>query len=229
MNGTVVLIAIAVSFILGVIACPVLIPVLHRLKFGQNIREEGPESHLKKSGTPTMGGIAIVAVMIIGAVPFVGMDRNLWFILACTLLFGVIGFIDDWLKVRKKQSEGLKAYQKMGLQLIVTAAMVLYIALGTGTETIIPFIGTVDLKGWFYPIAVIAILGTVNGANFTDGLDGLASSVTIVIAGFFTVAAVVLGSGITPATLSMIGALMAFLCFNCFPAKVFMGDTGSLA
>lgn len=230
MNGTVAVAALAISFILGIIMCPILIPILHKLKFGQNVREEGPESHLKKAGTPTMGGIAIVAAMVIGAVPFVGMDSQLWFILLCTLLFGVIGFLDDMLKILKHQSEGLKAYQKMGLQIIVTVGMVLYFGLGTnGTTTIIPFVGTVNLGFWFWPLAVIAILGTVNGANFTDGVDGLASSVTIVIAGFITVAAVVLGRGITPASLSMAGALMAFLCFNCHPAKVFMGDTGSLA
>ena len=230
MNGTLVIIAFAISFLLSVIACPIVIPILHKLKFGQNVREEGPQSHLKKSGTPTMGGIVIVAAMLIGSVPFIGTDSSIWMIMLVTLLFGVIGFLDDMLKILKHQSEGLKAWQKMGLQVIVTIAMTLYIALGPeGTSIIVPFVGTVDFKGWFYVLAIIAILGTVNGANFTDGLDGLASSVTIVIAGFLTIAAVFLGSGITPATLAMCGALVAFLCFNCYPAKVFMGDTGSLA
>ncbi|MBQ9030796.1 MAG: phospho-N-acetylmuramoyl-pentapeptide-transferase [Parasporobacterium sp.] len=231
MNNLVVILAFAISFILCVIMCPVMIPILRKLKFGQNVREEGPQSHLKKSGTPTMGGIAIVIAMIIGAVWFVGRDPGIWMILLMTLLFGAIGFIDDMLKIVHHQSEGLKAWQKMGLQIIVTAAMVLFVALGTenGTSLLVPFYGLVNFGGWFYPLAVFAILGTVNGANFTDGLDGLASTVTIVIAGFITVASAVLGRGISPAALSMAGALCAFLCYNCYPAKVFMGDTGSLA
>lgn len=208
-----------------------MIPILRKLKFGQNIREEGPKSHQKKSGTPTMGGVAIIAAMIVGAVPFVGMDINVLFVVLATLLFGMIGFLDDMMKILHHQSEGLTPVQKIGAQIVVTIGIILYIALATpeGTSMMVPFIGMVHFGGWFYPIAAIAILGTVNGANFTDGLDGLASSVTIVIAFFFTIAAVILGSGISPATLSMAGALTAFLCFNCYPAKVFMGDTGSLA
>ena len=229
--NTIVILSFVISFILGVIICPIMIPKLRQMKFGQNIREEGPESHKKKSGTPTMGGIAIIIAMVVGAVPFTGIDANILFVVLASLLFGVIGFVDDMLKIVKHQSEGLKPLQKMGMQVLVTAGMIVYIALATpaGTSMIVPFVGLVDFGGWFYPIAVLAILGTVNGANFTDGLDGLASCVTIVIAGFFTVAAFLLGSGITPATLSMAGALAAFLCFNCYPAKVFMGDTGSLA
>ncbi len=229
--NTIVILSFVISFILGVVICPIMIPKLRQMKFGQNIREEGPESHKKKSGTPTMGGIAIIIAMVVGAVPFTGIDANILFVVLATLLFGVIGFVDDMLKIVKHQSEGLKPLQKMGMQVLVTAGMIVYIALATpaGTSMIVPFVGLVDFGGWFYPIAVLAILGTVNGANFTDGLDGLASCVTIVIAGFFTIAAFLMGSGITPATLSMAGALAAFLCFNCYPAKVFMGDTGSLA
>jgi len=231
MNNALVLLSFGISFVLGIIICPILIPVLKKMKFGQNVREEGPQSHLKKSGTPTMGGIMILAAFLIGSIPFVGYDPHMWFIICGTLLFGLIGLADDMLKIRRHQSEGLTAKQKMGLQVIVTAAIILYTALGTdnGTQVLVPFLGMVDFKGWFYPMAAIAILGTVNGANFTDGLDGLASSVTSVIAVFFTVCAVILGYGITPSTLSMLGALAAFLCFNCNPAKIFMGDTGSLA
>ena len=224
------LLAFAISFILGVVLCRILIPILHKLKFGQNIREEGPESHLKKSGTPTMGGIAIIIAMVIGSIPFTGMDINNLVVVIVTLMFGVIGFIDDMLKIRHHQSEGLKAWQKLGLQFIVALAMTLFFAFtGTGTNSIVPFIGSVDLKGWFYILAMLAILGTVNGANFTDGLDGLASSVTTVIAGFFAIAAITLNSGISTSSLAMAGAMLAFLCFNCYPAKIFMGDTGSLA
>ena len=230
MNSIVVILAFAISFILGAIILPIMIPILHKMKFGQNVREEGPESHLKKSGTPTMGGIAIVIAMVIGTVPFLGIDLNNLTIILVTLAFGAVGFFDDMLKIRHHQSEGLKAWQKMGLQAIITLAMILYFGLsGTGTSILVPFVGSVNFGGWFYPLAIFAILGTVNGANFTDGLDGLASSVTIVIAAFFTAAAVLLGKGLTPSTLAMTGALCAFLCYNCYPAKVFMGDTGSLA
>ena len=227
----IILLAFAISFILGIILMPLMIPVLKRMKFGQNIREEGPESHKKKSGTPTMGGIAIVIAMIIGSVPFISMDPNLIVLVLTTLLFGVIGFLDDMLKIRRHQSEGLTPPQKMGMQVLVTAGLLVYIGVATpgGTTMAIPFAGMVDFGGWFYVIGAIAILGTVNGANFTDGLDGLASSVTMVIAGFFAVASVLLGYGIAPGALAMGGALAAFLCFNCYPAKVFMGDTGSLA
>ena len=225
----IILLAFAISFILGIIILPFMIPVLKRMKFGQNIREEGPQSHQKKSGTPTMGGVAIVIAMIIGSVPFIYMDTNIIAVVLIVLLFGVIGFLDDMRKIRQHQSEGLTPPQKMGMQLIVTAGMLVYFGLTGGTTMAVPFVGVVDFGGWFYVIGAIAILGTVNGANFTDGLDGLASSVTIVIAGFFTVAAVLLGYGIAPAALAMAGDLAAFLCFNCYPAKVFMGDTGSLA
>ena len=230
MNG-ILFLAFGISFVLGMIICPFLIPVLRKMKFGQNVREEGPASHLKKTGTPTMGGIAILIAMTIGTVPFIGLDIGVLYVLLATLLFGGIGFLDDYLKIRKHQSEGLKAWQKMGFQIIVTIAMVLVIALATenGTTLLVPFFGNVSFGGWFYPLTIIAILGTVNGANFTDGLDGLASSVTIVIAGFFTIASAALSSQISSASLAMAGALLAFLCFNCYPAKVFMGDTGSLA
>lgn len=224
-------IAFGVGFLLCVILCPICIPLLHRLKFGQNVREEGPEAHLKKSGTPTMGGIMILVAMLVGSAIFSVNYPDVFYIMIFTALFGVIGLLDDILKIVRHQSEGLKAWQKMGLQILVTAALVLYIALASpmGTTTIIPFFGVVDLGGWFYPLAIIAILGTVNGANFTDGLDGLASSVTIVIGVFLTVAAQMIGSDAIPATLAMVGALTAFLIFNTYPAKVFMGDTGSLA
>ena len=223
--------ALGISFVVGVILCPLFIPVLKKFKFGQNIREEGPESHLKKSGTPTMGGIVIIIAMLVGSAALSFTYPDVFVIMIFTLAFGIIGLLDDILKIVKHQSEGLKAWQKMALQIIVTAAMIIYIGAFTpaGTTTIIPFLGRIDLAGWFYPLAAVAVLGTVNGANFTDGLDGLASSVTIVIAAFLTAATVILEGDAAPATLGMIGALMAFLLFNAYPAKVFMGDTGSLA
>ncbi|MCQ2512155.1 MAG: phospho-N-acetylmuramoyl-pentapeptide-transferase [Lachnospiraceae bacterium] len=226
------LIAAGIAFVVGIILVPVFIPILKKLKFGQQVREDGPQAHLKKSGIPTMGGICIVIAMIIGtAVFFPQTAAHTVPVVACTFLFALIGFLDDYLKIKKKQSEGLKAWQKMALQIIFMVALMLYVVLGTenGTSTMIPFYGMVDLKGWFYPIAILAILGTVNGANFTDGLDGLASSVTIVITLFFTVATAMLSHFLDPASLAMLGALAAFLVFNHYPAKIFMGDTGSLA
>ncbi|MBQ9815473.1 MAG: phospho-N-acetylmuramoyl-pentapeptide-transferase [Lachnospiraceae bacterium] len=224
-------IALIISFIVGVVLCPILIPVLRKWKFGQNIREEGPEAHLKKSGTPTMGGVVILVAMLVGTVVFAFTYPQLFQVMLITFLFGIIGLIDDVLKIAKHQSEGLKAWQKMLLQIIVTVVFMLYITLASpnGTVLLVPFMGPVDFGFWFYPLAFIAILGTVNGANFTDGLDGLASTVTIVITIFLTSAAIVLGQKIAIAGFAMIGALMAFLIFNAFPAKIFMGDTGSLA
>jgi len=225
------LIALVIGFGLSVALCPILIPILKKFKFGQNIREEGPEAHLKKAGTPTMGGIAILIAFIVGAVVFVGWNFETLIIVLVTFLFGLVGFLDDFLKIKKHQSEGLKAWQKMAFQIIITVALTVYIVYGTknGTSTIVPFYGLVDFKGWFWPLAIIAILGTVNGANFTDGLDGLASSVTIVIAAFLSFACIMIDPTLLPSPFAMIGALAAFLIFNAHPAKVFMGDTGSLA
>lgn len=228
----VTLIALGIGFVVGIILVPVFIPILKKLKFGQQIREEGPEAHLKKSGIPTMGGICIVLAVLVGSLIFTGQSPEYILPVAIsTFLFSLIGFLDDYLKIKKKQSEGLKAWQKMGLQIIFMVALMLYVALCTEgkTTTMIPFYGIVDLKGWFYPIAILAILGTVNGANFTDGLDGLASCVTIVIALFFTLAFAKINGFLDPSSLAMVGALAAFLVFNHYPAKIFMGDTGSLA
>jgi len=227
----IVFLSLGISFVLGMILCPVFIPLLHRMKFGQPIREEGPQAHLKKSGTPTMGGIMILIAMLIGAAVMSVSYPDVFYIMLFTLLFGIIGLLDDILKIARHHSEGLKAWQKMGLQLLVTAGLIIYIGAFSPekTMTIVPFYGMVDLGGWFYPLSAVAVLGTVNGANFTDGLDGLASSVTIVISGFLTVAAVLLDVDVQAASLAMIGALLAFLVFNAYPAKVFMGDTGSLA
>ena len=223
--------ALVIGLVLGAVLCRLLIPVLHRFKFGQNVRQEGPKEHLKKAGTPTMGGIAIVIAFCAGALVFCGASEYTVPVVIFTFLFAVIGFLDDYLKIKKKQSEGLKAWQKMGFQIIVTAVLLIYIICFTenGTTTIVPFFGAVDFKAWLWPLGFFAILGTVNGANFTDGLDGLASSVTIVISLFLTFACALLIPGLAMAPTAMIGALIAFLIYNHYPAKLFMGDTGSLA
>ena len=225
------LLSLVIALVIGLVLTPVFIPILKKLKFGQEVRQEGPKAHLKKAGTPTMGGVVIVISFIIGSVFFCGRSGYVLPVIIFTFLFAVIGFLDDYLKIKKHESEGLKAWQKMGFQLIVMILLILYVALFTdsGTSVIVPFYGLVDFKGWFFPLAVFAVLGTVNGANFTDGLDGLASSVTIVIAAALTFSCVMIFPGLAAPPLAMIGALVAFLIFNAHPAKVFMGDTGSLA
>lgn len=222
--------AILLSFLLGVIFCPLLIPVLHRLKYGQTERTDGPQSHLKKSGTPTMGGIAILAAMTIAALIFCHDDPTAMAVLLVTLGFGVIGFLDDYIKVVKKRSLGLRAYQKIVLQLIVVALFGFFYQKNVGTAIEVPVLGRqVDLGIWYWPFFVIVILGTVNGVNLTDGLDGLAGGVTLLVAAFFMVVCWQILPGTSPLCAAVVGSLMAFLLFNSYPAKVFMGDTGSLA
>ena len=228
-----VFISLFLSFIVTVALSPVLIPFLLRLKVGQTVRDDGPESHLKKNGTPTMGGIIILLGFLGGSIVFCGRYSNTIPIILMTVGFGIIGFIDDYIKVVLKRSLGLKPWQKIVLQLIVTAIFAVYMTNISGVNLLIriPFTGgyMLDLSWFSYVILVFAVLGTVNGANLTDGVDGLASSVTVVIAIYFAIIAVLENMGLEPTSLSLIGALLGFLVFNCHPAKVFMGDTGSLA
>lgn len=223
------LIAFFITLLLG----PGLIRFLHRLKFGQFIREEGPESHLKKSGTPTMGGILFLVGILAGSAFFIADYPKIIPILFVTLGFGLIGFLDDYIKVVMKRNLGLTPAQKMFGQILITAIFAFYMVnhSGLGTDVLIPFSnGKMLHLGLLYvPILFFVVLGTVNGANFTDGLDGLASSVTTLIAVFFTVIAVAAKTDVHPVVCAVIGALLGFLCFNTHPAKVFMGDTGSLA
>lgn len=224
-----VLISFAISAALG----PVVIPLLRRLKFGQTVREEGPKSHLKKTGTPTMGGLIILAGIVITSLLYVKDYPKIIPILFVTVGFGIIGFLDDYIKIVLHRSEGLTPGQKMFGQILVTGVFVYYYyGLTDGDMAmLIPFWPDHYLHlGWMaVPVAFLAIIGTVNGANFTDGLDGLASSVTVLIATFFTVVAIGTNSGLSPITCAVVGSLMGFLLFNVYPASVFMGDTGSLA
>lgn len=224
---------IIISFLISVVLCPVLIPFLKRLKFGQYVRDEGPESHLKKSGTPTMGGIIILISVLATAMIFIKGNKDILPILFATVGFGFIGFIDDYIKVVMKRSMGLKPWQKMIGQFTVTAIFGYYIMnySNISTEILIPFTNgrMLDLSFLWYPMLFFVFLGTTNGSNFTDGLDGLATSVTVLIATFFTVVAMSLKPEITPVTGAVVGALLGFLVFNTYPARVFMGDTGSLA
>ena len=225
---------VIISFLISVVFCPILIPFLRKLKFGQTEREEGPQSHLKKNGTPTMGGLVILASILLTSLIYIGKFTEILPVLFMTLGFGLIGFLDDYIKVVKKRSLGLTPLQKMALQFIVTGVFIYYYfkIAGMDTSIKIPFVsgdGFV-MPTWLFIIFVfIVVLGTVNGVNFTDGLDGLASGVTVIVATFFTIAALSLNPSMTPITGAVVGSLLGFLLFNTYPARVFMGDTGSLA
>ena len=219
-----VLIAFAITALLG----PVVIPILRRLKVGQTEREE-LKSHLKKAGTPTMGGLMILAGIIVTSLIYMKDYPGVLPILFVTVGFGIIGFLDDYLKVVLRRSDGLLPWQKMTGQIVVTGVFIFYMAWYTegASKMLMPFTGGFETGiyldlGWLAaPVMFLAILGTVNGANFTDGL--------VLIATFFSAVAVGTGSGIEPVTCAVVGALLGFLLFNVYPASVFMGDTGSLA
>ena len=223
-------IPVLLSFSISVILCPIVIPFLKWLKFGQYVRDDGPKSHLKKAGTPTMGGLIILI--------YLRDYPEILPVIFATVGFGLIGFLDDYIKIVMRRSLGLRAWQKLVLQLLVTIIFVYYYTqrLHYEMQMLIPFTGGIAsgryivLPGWlFIPFLFFVMVGTVNGTNFTDGLDGLASSVTLLIAVFFTVVAIGTGSTVAPVCAAVAGALMGFLVFNVYPASVFMGDTGSLA
>ena len=224
-----VLISFAISLVLG----PIVIPFLRRLKMGQTERELGVQSHLKKNGTPTMGGVIFLIATTVTSLFYIRDYPMIIPVLFLTLGFGLIGFLDDYLKVVLKRSDGLLPWQKMALQIVVTAVFAFYLVNYSNVSLTmkIPFWSGHYLNlGWFaVPVLFFAVIGTVNGVNFTDGLDGLASSVTLIVAVFFTVVSLGMNSGVEPITCAVVGSLMGFLLFNVYPAKVFMGDTGSLA
>ena len=223
-----VLLAFAVSAVLG----PFVIPFLRRLKVGQTERKE-LESHLKKNGTPTMGGIMIIAAIVVTSLFYVKDYPKIVPILFMMIGFGVIGFLDDYLKVVLRRSDGLLPWQKMLLQIVVTTIFAVYMVRysDVALTMLIPFSGGKYLNiGWAaIPLMYLAVIGTVKGVNFTDGVDGLVSSVTIMVATFFSVVAIGTNAGIEPITCAVAGALLGFLLFNVYPASIFMGDTGSLA
>ncbi|MDO4633017.1 MAG: phospho-N-acetylmuramoyl-pentapeptide-transferase [Eubacteriales bacterium] len=228
-----VLFSLFIAFAISVLLGPFVIPFLRRLKVGQTEREEGVKSHLKKAGTPTMGGLMILISVLITSLLFVRSTPRIIPILFLTIGFGVIGFIDDYLKVVLRRSDGLFPKQKLLLQFVVTTIFVVYILVFDPDSLIIliPFTNGMyfNVRWVTVPLVYFVVLGTVNGVNFTDGLDGLASSVTAVVAVFFTVLSIATNAGIETITAAVAGALMGFLMFNSHPAKVFMGDTGSLA
>ncbi len=222
-----------ISFAITAALGPVMIPFLRRLKFGQTERELGVKAHLKKAGTPTMGGITFLAAVTVTSLFFVWRYPRTGPVLFLTLAYGLLGFLDDYLKVVKKNSDGLLAWQKLLLELVIIAVFIIYVRFFSDISLLIriPFAGgqMVDLGILTYPMLVFAVAGTVNGVNFTDGVDGLASSVTAVVAVFFTIASLLLDGGVAPISSAVAGGLLGFLLYNAHPAQVFMGDTGSLA
>lgn len=225
--------AVMISFGISTLSGPVLIPFLRWLKCGQTVRDDGPAAHLKKTGTPTMGGILILASVTATSLIFMRDYPGIAPILFLTVGFGMVGLMDDYIKVVCKRSLGLNPWQKLLGQLTVTGVFTWYLTEYTNVSLAmrIPFFPGryLDFGVWNIPILFFIVLGTANGTNFTDGLDGLAGSVTLMVAVFFTVTAIGTASGIGPLTCAVAGALMGFLLFNVHPAEVFMGDTGSLA
>lgn len=220
------------AFLVGVILGPIFIPILHKLKFGQAIRAEGPRAHQKKAGTPTMGGVIILLALTLTTLIMSDRSWDVIMLLLVTLGYGCVGFIDDYIKVVKKRNLGLRAKQKLFGQILV--GLLLFLLLywhGFDMSLDVPGFGWHWNLGWFYlPLLIFIIIGTSNAVNLTDGLDGLAAGTTAIAFAAYTMIAL-LGSKYDVAVFSaaMVGAVLAFLVFNAHPAKVFMGDTGSLA
>ena len=222
-----------IGFLIVIILGPIFIPMLARFKFGQTVRDEGPQSHLAKNGTPTMGGVMMIVAILITGLTRATISKGLIVGLICIVGFGFVGFLDDFIKIKMKRSLGLKAYQKIILQfaLALYIAYYQYSASPSATQLVIPFTNhIINLGIWYIPFMMIFIIGTVNAVNLTDGLDGLASGVTLIVSCFFILFAVsISNSDVAILAAATAGACLGFLGFNAYPAKVFMGDTGSMA
>ncbi|NOV03417.1 phospho-N-acetylmuramoyl-pentapeptide-transferase [Paenibacillus sp. LMG 31457] len=226
-----ILLTIGVAFVLALIMGPLFIPILRRMKFGQQIREDGPQGHLKKQGTPTMGGVIILLALALATLRFADKNSNLLILLIASLGYGLVGFLDDYIKIIFKRSLGLTAKQKLFGQLLISAIVCyLLVMKGHSTDLYIPFVEFHFNPGWLYfPLMAILMLGASNAVNFTDGLDGLLAGSSAIAFGAYTVIAM---NNTQPEaaifSAAMVGAVLGFLVFNAHPAKVFMGDTGSL-
>jgi phospho-N-acetylmuramoyl-pentapeptide-transferase len=229
-----ILAPLIMGFLFSIVLGPIFIPILHKLKFGQNIRKEGPKSHQKKSGTPTMGGLIFfiataTAILIMGQKP---MSREM-ILLYSFLAFGFIGFLDDILKIIHKDNLGLRAAQKMILLVLFSVALAWYGYTNVGTDILIPFINQnfrLNLGILYIPFIVVYYAAVTNAVNLTDGIDGLATSVTVIVLTFFAIIGFrTQNVEVAVFAIALAGALLGFLKFNAFPAKIFMGDTGSLA
>ena len=233
---------VILSFVISIITSMIIIPILRKLKVGQIERDDGPQSHLKKQGTPTMGGIIMaVTITILTLISSVGIfgeevkqeGIKLLPLAFVTVGFGLVGFVDDFIKLVLKNTKGLKPMYKMFGLLIVAVGYTVYLVkvLNLGTETYIPFVKQyIGLPVWIYiPFAIFVLLGTTNAVNLTDGIDGLSTSVTTIIITALTIIGIIFGvPEISLMGAILIGACLGFLLFNLHPAKVFMGDTGSL-
>ena len=225
---------ILISFIVTLILGPVIIPLLRRHKIGQNVRDDGPETHLVKSGTPTMGGIIMMIALLLTTITSGMLNKDMYILLISTFGFGMIGLVDDYLKVANERSLGLKPYQKLIGQIILSVILAIYQSNTSmlGTKVIVPFLSNryLDLGILYVPFIAFVVVGTVNSVNLTDGLDGLASGVTLIVLSFFGLIALNWGmDSISVFSAALTGACLGFLIYNAYPAKVFMGDTGSMA
>ncbi|AMA72569.1 MULTISPECIES: phospho-N-acetylmuramoyl-pentapeptide-transferase [Aneurinibacillus] len=224
--------SIAAAFLIAVLLAPLFIPILRRLKFGQTIREEGPKGHQKKAGTPTMGGIIILLALTFTVIKFANQSVEIFLLLFITLGYGLIGFLDDFIKIVMKRNLGLTARQKLFGQLVI-GGVFYYVLLRNGYDTIVSIPGTdwgIEL-GWLYlPLVLLMTIGASNAVNLTDGLDGLlAGTSAIAFSAYAVIAWTASQMNIAIFSAAVVGAVLGFLVFNAHPAKVFMGDTGSLA
>lgn len=232
MTVTNILIYFIISFFISILIGPLIISKIKKMNIGQNVRDDGPEAHLSKSGTPTMGGVIMVISLVLTLIISGSINNNILILLFSAFSFGIIGFIDDYFKIANKRSLGLRPYQKLIGQFVFAIILLVY-QLKTsslGTELILPFTQkTLDLGILYIPILSIIVVGTVNSVNLTDGLDGLASSITLVVMIFFSIAAFKLAKpDISLFAAIIAGSCLGFLIYNAFPAKIFMGDTGSM-
>ena len=223
----------AIATMASAVLTSVEIPILKHRQFQQFIREEGPQSHLSKAGTPTMGGIAIVGTLVFITLAAGSITMDTAAMLVVTLLFCAIGFFDDFMKVAKKHNLGLRAWQKLVLQILFAGALAVYMTKFSeyGTEVWLPFVDKyVDFGALYIPFVIFVVVAMANAVNLTDGLDGLSSGVTVLVSFFFGIVAFTAGhaSGMNFCA-ALCGGCLGFLFFNKYPAKLFMGDTGSMA
>jgi phospho-N-acetylmuramoyl-pentapeptide-transferase len=228
----VLIITIIAAFLIAVLIGPLFIPVLRRLKFGQSIREEGPQSHQKKAGTPTMGGTIILLALIFTVLKFANLTMETMFLLLVTLGYGLIGFLDDFIKISRKRNLGLTAKQKILAQILL-AIGAYYLLIQMKHDTVLQLPGTpwgIELGFWYFPFLLFLLVATTNAVNITDGLDGLLAGTGAIAFGAYAIISW-LSSDLDTAIFSaaVVGAVLGFLVFNAHPARVFMGDTGSLA
>ncbi len=227
-----------IAFAISMLTTALMIPILKKKQFGQFIREEGPQAHLSKAGTPTMGGIAIVmgitVAILASFVIMKGFSASRLAVLLTMYAFAIIGFIDDYNKIAKKQNEGLTPKQKLALQIVFGLVLAIFMMYREGTTVLIPFINrTVDFGIFYIPFIVFVEVAMANAVNLTDGLDGLASSTSSIVAAAFAIIAIFVVSGgnndMAAASQAIFGATIGFFVYNHYPARIFMGDTGSMA